>query len=251
MILIEQAQLFLWVFPTCLNVVSLGVMVRSKLYRTFPIFSFYLGSTTTLMIVLGVIERSHPAVYFYLYWISDGITALLGLAVICEIFKTVLEPFQSVRRIGLILFRSAFFVLLLVVVTTFRARGTQDMVPWIGMILNLELSIRILEAGLFFFLFSFAASLGLTWKHHAFGIAAGLALFVASELTVVAMRAYLGRAADDLAYQILKPAAFNCGVLVWAAYIWRGAPVTSFATRVPEHGRIVEWNKALAEYLAQ
>jgi hypothetical protein len=247
----EQFELFTWVFPTCLNLVSLGVMVKTKLYRTFPVFSVYLGSTAILMIVLAVIDRTHPYAYFYLYWISDGFTALLGLAVIYEVFKVVLQAFPSVQKIGLMLFRGAFLVLLVLVVATFRSRETQDQIPWISLILNLELSIRILEAGLFFFLFSFAASLGLTWKHHAFGIAAGLALFVASELTVVTMRTYLGRAADDLAFQVLKPAAFNCGVLIWAAYIWRGESVTNAAAGLPEKGRIVEWNKALTEYLVQ
>jgi hypothetical protein len=251
MTLKEQFELFSWVFPTCVNFVSLGVMAKTKLYRTFPIFSLYLGITATLMVVLAVIDRTHPYAYFYLYWISDGATALLGLGVIYEVFKVVLRPFASVQRIGLILFRGAFVVLLVLVVATFRSRETQDQVPWISLILNLELSIRILEAGLFFFLFSFAASLGLTWKHHAFGIAAGLALFVATELAVVTIRMYFGRAADDLAYQILKPAALNCGVLIWAAYIWRGEPVTSSAARVPEKSRILEWNNALAGYLAQ
>jgi hypothetical protein len=251
MTLKEQFELFTWVFPTCLNLVSLAVMVKAKLYRTFPIFSIYLGSTTVLMLILAVIDRTHPYAYFYLYWISDGFTALLGLAAIYEIFKVVLQPFPSVRTIGLILFRCAFLVLVVLVAATFRSRETQDQIPWISLILNLELSIRILEAGLFFFLFSFAASLGLTWKHHAFGIAAGLALFVATELAVVTMRTYFGRAADDLVFQILKPAAFNCGVLIWAAYIWRGESVTNSAGRLPERGRIVQWNRALTEYLAQ
>ena len=251
MTLLEQFQQFLWIFPTCLNVVSLGVMVRSRLYRTLPVFTCYLASTSVLMIALGLVRGSHPYVYFYLFWITDGLTALLGLWVIYEIYNVVLKPFPSVKHLGLLLFRGAFFVLVLIVATTFRARTAQDVDPWIAVILNLELSIRILEAGLFFFLFSFAASLGLTWKHHVFGIATGLALFVATELTVVAMRAYFGRGTDDLAYQVLKPAAFNCGVLIWAAYIWRGEPVTGPAIRVPERSRIIEWNDALAEYLAQ
>src|SRR6266404_9105870 len=240
MTLLEQFQQLLWILPTCLNVVSVGVMVKSRLYRTFPVFACYLASTSVLMVALGFIRDPYPAAYFYLYWISDGLIALLGLWVIYEIFKVVLQPFPSVKHIGLLLFRAAFFVLVLIVATTFRARATQDVVPWIAVILNLELSIRILEAGLFFFLFSFATSLGLTWKHHVFGIAAGLALFVATELAVVAVRSYFGREADDLAYQILKPAAFNCGVLIWAGYIWRGEPVTSPATRAPEESRILE-----------
>jgi hypothetical protein len=251
MTLKEQFELFSWVFPTCLNLVSLGMMVKAKLFRTFPIFSLYLGTSAVLMVVMAVIDRTHPYAYFYVYWISDGLTAVLGLAVIYEVFKVVLQPFESVKKIGLILFRGAFVVLVLLVVATFRSRETQDQVPWISLILNLELSIRILEAGLFFFLFSFAESLGLTWKHHAFGIAAGLALFVASELTVVTMRTYLGRAADDLVFQILKPAAFNCGVLIWAVYIWRGESVTNSTSHLPEKGRVVEWNRALTEYLAQ
>jgi len=248
---LETLQQFLWIFPTCLGVITLIIMAKRGLYRELPVFTAYLACITVYDIAGAVLRESHPAFYFYFFWVGDGLTALLGLCVIYEIFRIVLKSFSSVQRIGLLLFRASFFVLALIVATTFRARMSQDVDPLIPTILNLELSIRILEAGLFFFLFSFASSLGLTWKHHVFGIAAGLALFVATELAVVAMRSYFGREADDLAYQVLKPAAFNCGVLIWAGYIWRGEPVTSPATRAPEESRILEWNNALAEYLSQ
>ena len=248
---LDTLQQFLWIFPTCLGVVTLTVMAKRGLYRELPVFTAYLACITVYHVAGALLRESHPAFYFYFFWVGDGLTALLGLCVIYEIFRIVLKSFSSVQRIGLLLFRASFFVLALIVATTFRARMSQDVDPLIPTILNLELSIRILEAGLFFFLFSFASSLGLTWKHHVFGIAAGLALFVATELAVVAMRSYFGREADDLAYQVLKPAAFNCGVLIWAGYIWRGEPVTSPATRAPEESRILEWNNALAEYLSQ
>jgi len=248
---LDTLQQFLWIFPTCLGVITLILMAKRGLYRELPVFTAYLACITVYDIAGALLRESHPAFYFYFFWVGDGLTALLGLCVIYEIFRIVLKSFSSVQRIGLLLFRASFFVLALIVATTFRARMSQDVDPLIPTILNLELSIRILEAGLFFFLFSFASSLGLTWKHHVFGIAAGLALFVATELAVVAMRSYFGREADDLAYQVLKPAAFNCGVLIWAGYIWRGEPVTSPATRAPEESRILEWNNALAEYLSQ
>jgi len=248
---LDTLQQFLWIFPTCLGVITLIIMAKRGLYRELPVFTAYLACITVYDIAGALLRESHPAFYFYFFWVGDGLTALLGLCVIYEIFRIVLKSFSSVQRIGLLLFRASFFVLALIVATTFRARMSQDVDPLIPTILNLELSIRILEAGLFFFLFSFASSLGLTWKHHVFGIAAGLALFVATELAVVAMRSYFGREADDLAYQVLKPAAFNCGLLIWAGYIWRGEPVTSPATRAPEESRILEWNNALAEYLSQ
>ena len=248
---IGALQEFLWIFPTSLGVVTLIIMVKGGVYRELPVFTAYLACVTVHSIAGALLRESNPTFYFYLYWIGDGITALLGLCVIYEIFRVVLKPFPSVQRIGLLLFRGSFFVLALIVATTFRARMSNDVDPWIAIILNLELSIRIFEAGLFFFLFSFASSLGLTWKHHVFGIATGIALFVATELVVVAMRSYFGSTADNLAYQVLKPAAFNCGVLIWAIYIWRGEPVTGSARALPEQSRMLEWNNALAEYLAQ
>lgn len=248
---LDTLQEFLWIFPTCLGVITLLLMAKGRLYRELPVFTTYLASVMIYQIAGAALRESHPAFYFYFFWVGDGVTAMLGLGVIYEIFRIVLKPFSSVRRIGLLLFRASFFVLMLIVATTYRARISADVDAWIPTILNLELSIRILEAGLFFFLFSFASSLGLTWRYHVFGIAAGLALFVATELTVVAMRAHFGRAADDLAYQVMKPAAFNCAVLIWAGYIWRGEPVTNDATQVPEQSRILDWNSALAEYLSQ
>ena len=248
---IGTLQQFLWIFPTLLGVVTLIIMAKDRIYRELPVFTAYLGCVTVHSIFGAVLRETNPALYFYFYWIGDGVTALLGLFVIYEIFKIVLKPFPSVHRIGLLLFRASFFMLALIVATTFKARMSEDVEPWIVMILNLELSIRIFEAGLFFFLFSFASSLGLTWKHHVFGISSGLALFVGTELTVVALRSYFGRAADDLVYQILKPAAFNCGMLIWAGYVWRREPAGDLAIRLPERSRIVEWNHTLAEYLSQ
>jgi hypothetical protein len=248
---IGALQQFLWMFPTFLGVVTLIIMVKHRLFRELPIFATYLGFVTGHSIAGALIQDSHPTLYFYLYWLGDAATAFLGLCVIYEIFRVVLRPFASVQRLGVILFRTSFFVLALVVAATFQARMSDAVGSLIAVILNVELSVRIFEAGLFFFLFSFASSLGLTWKNHVFGVAAGLALFVATELMVVAIRSYYGREMDDLAYQILKPAAFNCGALIWAASIWRGHPVPSAATRVPERSRIMEWNNALAEYLAQ
>src|SRR6266403_1321028 len=108
---LDTLQQFLWIFPTCLGVITLIIMAKRGLYRELPVFTAYLACITVYDIVGALLRESHPAFYFYFFWVGDGLTALLGLCVIYEIFRIVLKSFSSVQRIGLLLFRSfCFFI---------------------------------------------------------------------------------------------------------------------------------------------
>jgi hypothetical protein len=119
----------------------------------------------------------------------------------------------------------------------------------VATILAMERSVRFLQAGLLAFLFIFAKALGLNWRHYAFGIALGMAIFVGTELVVVTMRNHFGRSADDV-FVLLKPAAYLCGVSIWLGYLMRPAPDRlAIAPTGNELNEVYRWNQALQGYL--
>ena len=57
--------------------------------------------------------------------------------------------------------------------------------------------------------------LGLTWHHYSLGIAAGFGVYSALDLILLELRAHL-HVVTDAAFVLLRPAAYNLGVLIWA-----------------------------------
>jgi len=90
---LETLQQFLWIFPTCLGVITLIIMAKRGLYRELPVFTAYLACITFIDIVGALLRESHPAFYFYFFWVGDGLTALLGYASSTRFSGLVLKPF--------------------------------------------------------------------------------------------------------------------------------------------------------------
>src|SRR5437868_13585145 len=82
----------------------------------------------------------------------------------------------------------------------------------------LERSIRIVQCGLMAFLFIFASTLSLSWKHHSFGIALGFGIFASVDVIIVAIRAQLGPVANH-AFMLLKPGAYLLATSIWTGYL--------------------------------
>ena len=88
--------------------------------------------------------------------------------------------------------------------------------------------------------------LGLTWHHYSLGITAGFGVYSALDLILLELRAHL-HIVSDTAFVLLRPAAYNLGVLIWAYYFLRpqnGNPVD----RLPGTD-LANWNQALTDHM--
>jgi hypothetical protein len=244
----EATQKILWFVPIGIEFLTVIVLVKRRLHRELPIFTVYLSFVCGHDLVLSALYGRHPTAYFYSYWLGEVVTAILGYAVLYEIFNAVLKPYESVQRIGKLLFGWALVLLVAVAIVTAGVASGGEAEPWMAAILAAERAVRIVQVGLALFLFMFASSLGLTWRHFVFGIATGFGLYACAELVVVAMRSYFGHIGDS-SFVLLKPAAMSCAVFVWASYLFRDEPVKVAPRNVPDHYDIVAWNRVLSEYL--
>lgn len=232
-----------WVLPVLVQAALAVIMMRRQLRRSMPLFfSYVLFQLASFCIQFPLYHLSYAG-YFYSYWTTSIVSCLLGFAVMHEVFTHIFRPYDSLRELAMVLFRWAAVVLVLVA-TVMGASGSQaDMPRLLGTILALERSVRVMQCGMVLFLLLFSSHLGLTTRHHVFGISLGFGVFAAVDLVVATLRATFGQIAlTQMA--LLKPAAYACAILIWTYWL-----------RVPEPERIkVEmrhqaerWNFALAD----
>jgi hypothetical protein len=235
----------LLVTGTTLELAVVVVMLVRGLYRKLPYFFIYVAYDATNTVVLAALQK-HRAIYFYGYWYGEVINWVLMLAVIYEIYASLLKEYAALQKVGAILFWIMGAVLVSIALwTAFNSPGS-DTFRFLRTLLTLERSVRIVQGGLLIVLFIFASFFGLSWKNYLFGIALGLALYVCADLAVVAIRAYGGKT-QNWSFILLKPAAYNLGALVWTVYVlksWRVADL-----RALPKTELAAWNETLQELL--
>lgn len=243
--ILEQA---FWYVPFFLQATLMLALLFRKLYRHLPYFFAYttiIVLQSALFLIVG--RTSH--IYLYAYLIGEPLNWALGMAVIYEIYANLLKEYAALEKLGTILFWLTSFILVLVAAWTAYNTPGADAERLRNGFLTLERSVRIVQCGLLIVLFLFARFFGLSWKNHLFGIALGFATFVFFELVVVAWRAYTGAtgASQFPFYMVLKPAAYDLGLLIWIAYVVK-APRPADLRILPKT-ELAAWNDALQELL--
>ena len=113
-------------------------------------------------------------------------------------------------------------------------------------IILLERSARFLQVCLLIVAIALMSRLGLTWHNYSVGIAAGFGVYAALDLALLELRAHL-HVLSDAAFVLLRSAAYNLGVAIWAFYFLRpqgGKPVGGLPGT-----DLANWNNALTEHV--
>ena len=108
-------------------------------------------------------------------------------------------------------------VALAMLIWTKGPAGADVALEWI--ILS-ERSARFLQVCLLIVAIALMSRLGLTWRNYSLGIAAGFGVYAALDLVLLELRAHLHLMSDST-FVLLRSAAYNLGVLIWAYYFLR------------------------------
>ncbi|HEV2021187.1 MAG TPA: hypothetical protein VGQ94_01525 [Terriglobales bacterium] len=213
----------LWMGGWAFSLAVVLTMVRRKLQPEFPFFFSYAAfQAVSAPLLFALHQRGVYADYFYAYWVTSALGIGLGVTVLYEVFFHAFRPYAALRGLGSMIFRWAALVLLLVaVITALSAPAGQS--PLITAILSLERSIRMMQCGLLILMLFFSPQLGLSWRSHLFGIAAGFGGYAAVSLTLVSLRAQLGVPGDS-AYTLISSGAYTFAALLWFAYLLAPEP---------------------------
>jgi len=225
-----------------------AVLFVKQLWRKFPCFTLYSIASILLTTAYYAIHQ-YRSVYFYSYWVLESIGVMLGLAVVYEIFKHLLAGQPALNKLarrvfqGVVLALGALGAAVIFLQWPSSAQGISNGV------FVVEESARVVEIGLLMFLFLFSSVFGLHWRRHEFGIALGLGIFVAVQLTVVTMRAHVGLIGADT-LNVIRIVSFDSSLLMWLGYILIPERVASQA-ELPQRAQLEQWNQAMMELINQ
>lgn len=243
----DVAQNTLWVTAPILQLVIAAVICIRKFYRTFPVFFSYTLFHIAQVVVAGASNRISYAAYFYVYWGSELVDALLALAVIQEIFNNVFREHDGLHGLGRVLFRWTTLVLLALTLGVAVSAPGADADRVIAGLIVLQRSVAIVQAGLLVLLFAFCQFFGLNWRTVVFGVAFGFGTCAIIQTAVSTLRTQLGMPASA-AYSLAQPLAYNLAIGIWTFYvIWpsRGRQPVS----LPDSAQLKAWNRALQDLM--
>src|SRR5262249_53883354 len=104
----------LWVAHPIIQSGIAAVMLRRQLHRKFKFFFAYIITEILTFLVIFPSYIQHNGTYFYLYWLTNALSVILGFMILHEVFSDVFRPFHTLRDLGSVLFKWAGLVMLLV-----------------------------------------------------------------------------------------------------------------------------------------
>jgi len=196
---------------------------QKKLQKRFPAMSGYLAlrviSTPLLLSLLWI--QAQPwgrlwfGAYFFVYYAVYIASAVLLFFICLEVFRSALAAFSGLQRFGLVIFRWAAVVSVLLSFTSvaFAHRG----ILWLpDFAFALMRSVSIMELLLLAFLCLSMNALQLSIRDISFGISLGFGTMAANDLVVAALMKYNSSLTEP--FQYLYEAVILFALGIWIAY---------------------------------
>lgn len=192
------------------------------------------------------------AAYFYGYWVSYIICAVILVFVVQEIFKSVMQPVPGLRRLGLIAFRWITIVSFVVAIGAISLPATrmQAGINKLSMVgLTTMRCVSVIELCMLAFLALTVHALGRSFRSRLFGIGLGFGLQASMDLVT---SAFQGTGSPLLsAVNGISEVVTIAVLITWTVYFLVPEPLAERKLIVlPPNSPMARWN-ALANGLGQ
>jgi hypothetical protein len=209
------------VISLALEIWLLVLLFRRDVRHHFPVFFSYglVSVPITLARLLTVVD--YPT-YFLVFWGSNALLLILGLAALHEAFHWVYEGFYEFWwfRVG---YFGAIAVVLLVTVRNAMVNSPVQAHPVIGLILDIGIAVNLLQAGIAALFAILAKPLAIEHRRYPFGIVAGFAASSLGPFVGYLVRSIFGKNLDTFA-QNASAVAYILGLVIWIAAFARPEP---------------------------
>jgi hypothetical protein len=220
---------------------------KRGLHRRFRAMGAYLAlrvaSAPVLFAALSVQSqpwgRNYFPVYFFAYWAVYIASAVLLFFICMEVFRSALSPFPGLMKLGILIFRWAILVSVIVCFPTisFAHRGFM-LIPDIAD--GLMRSVSILELCLLTFLCLSMNALRLSVRDITFGIALGFGLMSSNDFILASL---ISRNTSLIApLQFVYESVILIGLGIWVAYFALPEPARQPVV-MPANSTIYRWNE--------
>jgi hypothetical protein len=224
-------------------------LVRSKAVRQFgflvALLSVRLACSAICLPLLYLSRHSierHLAyqVYFYIYWTSYALEAVLSLLVIYSIFKLAMAPLKGLQTLGMLVFRWVAAISIAVAIGVAVTPHLTGITFMVAMITQLQQTSSILTLCLLLFVCFAIRPMGLSFRSRIFGVSLGLGVLAMVNLV---NSAWLARYANMYStFSLINGFAVGLTLLTWSAYFAFPEPKRRIIT-LPTTSPFLRWNQ--------
>src|SRR3977135_1309984 len=174
-------------------------MVRSKSARQFGYLTALLCVRFAcsiiclpLLYLCGRRISVHIAypIYFYTYWASYAVEAILSLLIIYSIFKLAMAPLKGLQTLGMLVFRWVAAISVAVAVGVAINPHLSGIKFMVAMVTQLQQTSSILTLCLLLFVCFAIRPMGLSYRSRIFGVSFGLGFLATTDLVRAAWLAH-------------------------------------------------------------
>jgi hypothetical protein len=208
------------------------VMVRRRLWRAYPFFFGYILFNLSSTVFLFAVSHDYK-VFFYSYWIGEGISAIFVVLALHEAFYDVFRAFYLVPLFRLI------FPSVVALISFFHIRHAvlypRPRVPLImTVVFATDYAIAYVKAGVFVVFMFLVILLHVRWRRYPYDVALGFA--VSSVGMLISYSVFQGFGTGHIVIaRYAPPVAYIVATSIW---IW------SFAAKLEPEPR-PEWKHDL------
>jgi hypothetical protein len=233
-----------------LCVVGLLLILRAK---QFGPYRFLAALLATRLAAIALLEpllfysrawhfSPHLAyeLYFYIYWASDAIEALLGFGIILSIYRLAMSPLKGLEKLGMIMFRWAAAISVALAITIGFGPHITSMSFIMRAVSQLQQTQSVLTLCMLLFVCFAIHPMGLSYRSRIFGVSLGIGLLATTDLVTAAWIAH-----SPSIYGVASSAssiAICVTLTVWAVYFAIPEPKRRMIV-LPTTSPFFRWNQ--------
>jgi hypothetical protein len=224
-------------------------LVRSKVVRQFGYLIALLcvrfacsAICLPLLYLSGRGIEKHLAyqIYFYIYWASYALEAILSLLVIYSIFKLAMAPLKGLQTLGMLVFRWVAAISVAVAIGVALTPHLTGIKFLVAMITQLQQTSSILTLCLLLFVCFAIRPMGLSYRSRIFGVSFGLGLLATVNLV---NSAWIARNPNMYSlFSAVNGLAVGLTLLIWSAYFAYPEPKRRLIV-LPTTSPFLRWNQ--------
>jgi hypothetical protein len=240
---------YLCYFEPILCAMLIYFLVRSKSARQFRYLTALLcvrfacsAVCLPLLYLCGrklSVRIAYP-MYFYTYWVSYALEAILSLMVIYSIFKLAMAPLKGLQTLGMLVFRWVAAISVAVAIGVAVSPHISGINFMVAMITQLQQTSSILTLCLLLFVCFAIRPMGLSYKSRIFGVSLGLGIMATVSLMNAAWLAHSPNMYSTTS--LVNGLAVGITLLMWSAYFAFPEPKRRIIV-LPTTSPFLRWNQ--------
>lgn len=230
-------------------ILALGVMqYRRQLSQYKPLALFLLVRVCSVAISLPLLSMAgkqinrHLAyqIYFYVYWSSYALEAILGFCIIYVIYNLAMAPLKGLQRLGMLMFRWAAGIAVAIATTMAFAPNITSTRFIMKAVTQLQQTQSVLTLCMLLFVCLAIRPMGLTYRSKIFGVSLGLGVVAATDLVAAAWISRLHTIYS--VSSIVSGCAICLTLLIWIGYFAVPEPRRRMII-LPTTSPFLRWNQ--------